>query len=55
MLLNTDLHDTIVGHKMTVSEFIENLTGLNESKDFPKDVLKFLYQSIKSQAIEWPV
>lgn len=53
MLLNTDLHGPNIGRKMTCSEFIENLSELNDGENFPKDILKHLYQAIKSQPLEW--
>lgn len=53
MLLNTDLHGQNVGRKMTCSEFIENLAGLNECENFPREVLKHLYQAIKNYPLEW--
>ncbi|KAL5283724.1 efa-6 family protein [Megaselia abdita] len=53
MLLNTDLHGQNIGHKMTCAEFIDNLDELNDGKNFPKDVLKYLYQAIKSHPLEW--
>ncbi|TMW52366.1 hypothetical protein DOY81_002533 [Sarcophaga bullata] len=53
MLLNTDLHGQNIGRKMTCTEFIENLAELNDGENFPKDVLKYLYQAIKSQPLEW--
>ncbi|XP_023238782.1 PH and SEC7 domain-containing protein 2-like isoform X3 [Centruroides sculpturatus] len=53
MLLNTDLHGENVGRKMTCVEFIENLNELNDGENFPKEVLKSLYHSIKSSSIEW--
>ncbi|XP_046803844.1 PH and SEC7 domain-containing protein isoform X4 [Lucilia cuprina] len=53
MLLNTDLHGQNIGRKMTCNEFIENLAELNDGENFPKDVLKSLYQAIKSQPLEW--
>lgn len=53
MLLNTDLHGQNIGRKMTCSEFIENLSELNDGENFPKDVLKHLYQAIKSHPLEW--
>lgn len=53
MLLNTDLHGQNIGRKMTCAEFIENLAELNDGENFPKDVLKYLYQAIKTQPLEW--
>jgi PH/SEC7 domain-containing protein len=51
--LNTDLHGQNIGRKMTCSEFIENLSELNDGDNFPKDVLKHLYQAIKGNPLEW--
>lgn len=53
MLLNTDLHGQNIGRKMTCSEFIDNLSELNDGENFPKDVLKHLYQAIKGHPLEW--
>lgn len=53
MLLNTDLHGQNIGRKMTCSEFIDNLSELNDGENFPKDILKQLYQAIKTQPLEW--
>lgn len=53
MLLNTDLHGTSIPRKMTGNEFIENLSDLNEGKDFPKDLLRSVYNAIKEKAIPW--
>ncbi|KAJ8286729.1 hypothetical protein GJAV_G00042640 [Gymnothorax javanicus] len=55
MLLNTDLHGHNIGKKMTCQEFINNLDGLNEGQDFPRDLLKALYNSIKNEKLEWAV
>ncbi|XP_008198766.1 PH and SEC7 domain-containing protein isoform X1 [Tribolium castaneum] len=53
MLLNTDLHGQNISRKMTCNEFIENLAGLNEQENFPRDVLKALYHAIKNYPLEW--
>ncbi|XP_072351526.1 uncharacterized protein [Scyliorhinus torazame] len=56
MLLNTDLHGHVnIGKKMTCQDFINNLDGLNGGKDFPKDLLKALYNSIKNEKLEWAI
>ncbi|XP_067899089.1 PH and SEC7 domain-containing protein 2-like [Heterodontus francisci] len=56
MLLNTDLHGHVnIGKKMSCQQFISNLDGLNDGKDFPKDLLKGLYNSIKNEKLEWAV
>uniref|UniRef100_A0A671LEA8 Uncharacterized LOC107666723 n=1 Tax=Sinocyclocheilus anshuiensis TaxID=1608454 RepID=A0A671LEA8_9TELE len=43
MLLNTDLHGHNVGKRMSCTQFIGNLEGLNSSHDFPKELLKVMY------------
>ncbi|XP_042307519.1 PH and SEC7 domain-containing protein 3 isoform X2 [Sceloporus undulatus] len=55
MLLNTDLHGHNIGKKMSCQEFIANLQGMNEGKDFPRELLKALYNSIKNEKLEWAV
>ncbi|XP_016895082.1 PH and SEC7 domain-containing protein 2 isoform X1 [Cynoglossus semilaevis] len=55
MLLNTDLHGHNIGKKMSCQQFISNLDGLNNGEDFPKDLLKILYNSIKNEKLEWAV
>ena len=53
MLLNTDLNGQNISRKMTCEEFIDNLRDLNEGENFPRDVLKALYQAIKNHPLEW--
>uniref|UniRef100_H3D760 Pleckstrin and Sec7 domain containing n=1 Tax=Tetraodon nigroviridis TaxID=99883 RepID=H3D760_TETNG len=55
MLLNTDLHGNNVGKRMSCSQFISNLEGLNDGHDFPKDLLKTLYNSIKNEKLQWTI
>uniref|UniRef100_A0A672LEJ9 PH and SEC7 domain-containing protein 3-like n=1 Tax=Sinocyclocheilus grahami TaxID=75366 RepID=A0A672LEJ9_SINGR len=55
MLLNSDLHGPNIGKKMTCQEFINNLDGLNGGQDFPRELLKSLYNSIKNEKLEWAV
>uniref|UniRef100_A0A8C6WHX5 Pleckstrin and Sec7 domain containing 2 n=1 Tax=Neogobius melanostomus TaxID=47308 RepID=A0A8C6WHX5_9GOBI len=55
MLLNTDLHGHNIGKKMSCQQFISNLEGLNNGKDFSKELLKVLYNSIKNEKLEWAV
>ncbi|XP_063163913.1 PH and SEC7 domain-containing protein 1-like [Candoia aspera] len=40
MLLNTDLHGHNIGKRMSCSDFIGNLEGLNQGSDFPRELLK---------------
>ena len=53
MLLNTDLHGDNLQRKMTCNEFIENLRELNDGSNFPRDLLRSIYYSIKEAAIPW--
>ncbi|XP_067879278.1 PH and SEC7 domain-containing protein 1-like [Heterodontus francisci] len=55
MLLNTDLHGQNLGKSMSSQDFITNLEGMNDGNDFPKDMLKALYHSIKSKKMEWAI
>ncbi|KAJ7338306.1 hypothetical protein JRQ81_011195 [Phrynocephalus forsythii] len=55
MLLNTDLHGHNIGKKMSCQQFTGNLDGLNDGKDFSKDLLKALYNSIKNEKLEWAI
>ncbi|KAJ4926478.1 hypothetical protein JOQ06_008651 [Pogonophryne albipinna] len=55
MLLNTDLHGQNVGKCMSSSKFVSNLDGMNEEENFSKDLLKSLYNSIKSEPLEWAI
>ncbi|XP_055018537.1 PH and SEC7 domain-containing protein 1-like isoform X3 [Boleophthalmus pectinirostris] len=55
MLLNSDLHGNNVGKRMSCSQFITNLEGLNDGKDFSKELLKTLYTSIRSEKLQWTI
>ncbi|XP_077479432.1 PH and SEC7 domain-containing protein 2 [Stigmatopora argus] len=55
MLLNTDLHGQNVGKAMSSSKFVSNLEGMNDGENFSKDLLKCLYNSIKSEPLQWAV
>ncbi|XP_019902361.2 PH and SEC7 domain-containing protein 1 isoform X3 [Esox lucius] len=55
MLLNTDLHGHNIGRRMSCTQFIGNLEGLNEGQDFPKPLLKALYNSIKNEKLQWTI
>lgn len=55
MLLNTDLHGQHVGKSMSCSKFVSNLDGMKDGGNFSKDLLKTLYNSIKSEPLQWAV
>uniref|UniRef100_A0A672ISJ7 PH domain-containing protein n=1 Tax=Salarias fasciatus TaxID=181472 RepID=A0A672ISJ7_SALFA len=44
-----------VGKSMSSSKFVSNLDGMNEGANFSKDLLKSLYNSIKSEPLPWAV
>ncbi|XP_053573768.1 PH and SEC7 domain-containing protein 4 [Bombina bombina] len=53
MLLNSDLHGQNIGKCMSLQEFINNLDGMNNGGNFPRELLKGLYHSIRNQKLEW--
>ncbi|XP_075588787.1 exchange factor for Arf 6 [Dermatophagoides farinae] len=53
MLLNTDLHEENIQRKMTCSNFILNLAGMNDGDDYPSNLLKYLYYSVKNNPLGW--
>eukprot|EP00127_Corallochytrium_limacisporum_P001493 Clim_evm13s60 gene=Clim_evmTU13s60 len=55
VLLNTDLHNRRVEKKMTMKQFINNNRGLNDGKDFPKQLLQNLYLNIRKREIKMPM
>ncbi|XP_076875836.1 PH and SEC7 domain-containing protein 1 isoform X3 [Brachyhypopomus gauderio] len=55
MLLNSDLHGQNIGRKMTCQEFINNLDKQNTGHDFPRELLKALYNSIKNEKLQWAI
>ncbi|XP_042312399.1 PH and SEC7 domain-containing protein 1 [Sceloporus undulatus] len=55
MLLNTDLHGHNIGKRMSCLDFIGNLEGLNDGSDFPRELLKALYSSIKNEKLQWAI
>uniref|UniRef100_A0A8B9I6J1 PH domain-containing protein n=1 Tax=Anser brachyrhynchus TaxID=132585 RepID=A0A8B9I6J1_9AVES len=38
---------------MTSGEFVANLSGMMDGQDFPKEMLKALYNSIRTEKLEW--
>uniref|UniRef100_A0AAY4AJW7 Pleckstrin and Sec7 domain containing a n=1 Tax=Denticeps clupeoides TaxID=299321 RepID=A0AAY4AJW7_9TELE len=55
MLLNTDLHGQNVGKRMSCSQFVGNLEGLNEGQDFPKDMLKVSFSYLLLSPSLWSI
>lgn len=54
LMLNTDLHNPQVKHKMTLPDFIRNNRGINDGKDVHEEYLTHLYNSIKTREIVMP-
>ncbi|XP_035714778.1 PH and SEC7 domain-containing protein isoform X1 [Folsomia candida] len=54
MLLNTDLYAGANKERMTCPQFIENLSGLNDGKNFNKETLKLLYISVRKKPLVSP-
>nr|XP_013814233.1 PREDICTED: PH and SEC7 domain-containing protein 1 [Apteryx mantelli mantelli] len=52
MLLNTDLHGHNIGKRMSCSDFIGNLEGLNGGSDFPKELLKTDAHAWRSRTLD---
>jgi len=50
-MLNTDQHNQGVKKRMTEEDYMKNLRGTNEGGDFPKEILKDIFDSIKSEPI----
>ncbi|KAM5170355.1 uncharacterized protein ACMZJ9_003297 [Mantella aurantiaca] len=53
MLLNSDLHGQNIGKSMTAQDFINNLEGMNDGGNFPRELLKGLYHSIRLEKLQW--
>ena len=38
---------------MTLNEFMENLSGMNDGGNFSRDILKPIFNSIKNEKLVW--
>ncbi|KAI7850967.1 hypothetical protein BDC45DRAFT_516867 [Circinella umbellata] len=54
ILLNTDQHNPQIRRRMTLEDYMRNLRGVNDKKDFPKDHLQEIYEAIKHDEIVMP-
>uniref|UniRef100_A0A4W5MH34 Cytohesin 3 n=2 Tax=Hucho hucho TaxID=62062 RepID=A0A4W5MH34_9TELE len=54
IMLNTSLHNPNVRDKPPVERFISMNRGINEGGDLPEDLLRNLYESIKSEPFKIP-
>ena len=51
IMLQTDMHNPAVKHKMTVEGFKSITKGINNGKDLPDDYLRSIYESIKNNPL----
>ena len=51
IMLNVDQHNAEIKEKMTPDQFINNLRGTNDKKDFPREMLRSIYDDISSQEL----
>ncbi|KDQ64470.1 hypothetical protein JAAARDRAFT_28101 [Jaapia argillacea MUCL 33604] len=51
MMLNTDAHNPQVKNRMTKTDFIRNVRGINDGGDLPEDFLTAVYNEIVSNEI----
>ncbi|KAI9318923.1 hypothetical protein BX666DRAFT_1854919 [Dichotomocladium elegans] len=57
IMLNTDQHNPQVRvstNRMTVDQYMRNLRGVNDGKDFPKEYLQAIYEAIRQDEIVMP-
>ena len=54
LMLNTDLHNPQVKHKMTLAQFIKNNRGIDDGGDLDEEYLANIYNSIKTREIVMP-
>jgi len=51
IMLNTDLHNPRITKKLTKSQFIKNVKGIDNGNDLPRDHLEELYDNIRLHEI----
>ncbi len=54
LMLNTDLHNPQVKHKMSLPDFLRNNRGINDGRDVDEAYLTRLYHSIRTREIVMP-
>ena len=54
LMLNTDLHNPQVKHKMSLTDFLRNNRGINDGRDVDEAYLTRLYHSIRTREIVMP-
>jgi Sec7-like guanine-nucleotide exchange factor len=50
-MLNTDAHNPQVKHRMTMTDFVKNNRGINDSQDLPEELLSSIYDDIVNNEI----
>ena len=51
-MLATDLHNPHVKNRMTKDQYINNLRGVNDSKDLPRDYLSEVFDDIAARELD---
>lgn len=51
IMLNTDAHNPVVKHRMTIADFIKNNRGINDDQDLPEEFLSSIYDDIVNNEI----
>lgn len=52
IMLNTDLHNDAIKNKMSETSYLNNVKGVNGGKDFDREMLLEIYNSIKNDPIQ---
>eukprot|EP00756_Hemistasia_phaeocysticola_P059507 Hpha_TRINITY_DN3628_c0_g2::TRINITY_DN3628_c0_g2_i1::g.1031::m.1031/K18442/ARFGEF, BIG; brefeldin A-inhibited guanine nucleotide-exchange protein len=52
VMLNTDLHNPQVEHKMKIEAWISQFRGGNEGQDFPEDLLASIYHRVQERPMK---
>eukprot|EP00026_Physarum_polycephalum_P011230 Phypoly_transcript_11437.p1 GENE.Phypoly_transcript_11437~~Phypoly_transcript_11437.p1 ORF type:complete len:334 (+),score=30.01 Phypoly_transcript_11437:162-1163(+) len=51
IMLNTDMHNSAVKNKMTLSQYIHNSSGINNGENLPEKLLADIYSKVKEQPL----
>ena len=54
IMLNTDLHNPQVKRRMTMEDYMKNLRGVNDGKNFAPEYLVAIYEAIRDTEIIMP-
>lgn len=54
ILLNVDQHNTKVKQRMTLEEYANNVSKINDRRDLPREMISGIYHDIRNSAIKNP-